>query len=132
MKRFFLFFFCVTFLLVSALAFSQTITVHDGTSPTLDIDWWSDTDFFYANWSSVDWSSAAVTDYKWYHVVLEKKTGSLWTQEQPKDVPALTSTTIPPTEVAFSDLNLIEGEKYRVQVTARHQSPVGGPVFTSG
>jgi len=127
-KRLILFLIGALLFLVSFSAFGQTITVHDGTSPTIDIDWWSDTDFFYANWSSVDWSSAATSDYKWYHVVLQKKTGSIWTQEQPKDVPGLTSTTIPPTVVTFSDLNLIEGERYRIQVTARYQSPVGGPI----
>ncbi len=131
MKRFSAIFLCALLFLFSANAFGQTITVHDGTSATIDVDWWSDTDFFYANWSSVDWSSAS-TDNKWYHVDLQIKSGSTWTVDQERDVPSSSSTAIPPTTVTFSDANLTEGEKYRVRVIARHQSPTGGTVYDIG
>jgi hypothetical protein len=126
-KRLSLLLLCASLLLFSFSVFAQTITVHDGTSPTVDVDWWTDTDFFYANWSSVDWSSAPPTDYKWYHVELQRKIGSTWVKDQQRDLPNLTSTAIPSTtQVTFSDANLILGEKYRVQVFARHEPVTGG------
>lgn len=74
MKRFSLLLVCAILIsLVSFHAFGQTTTVYDGPSTTIDIVWWSDTDFFYANWSSANWSSAPVTDYKLYHVELQRK-----------------------------------------------------------
>jgi hypothetical protein len=131
-KRLSLILLCTFLLLISFSAFGQTITVHDGTSPTVDVDWWTDTDYFRANWSAVDWSSAPVDHYKWYHIDLQKKTGSTWTTGDERQVYGSPNTAIPPTEVTFSDANLILGEKYRVQVSARHQSPTGGEVTEIG
>jgi len=126
-KRFSFLLLCASLLfLVSLNVFGQTLTVHDGTSATVDVDWWTDTDFFYANWASANWSSAPPTDNKWYYVELQRLIGSTWTIDQWRQIPDPETISVPETEVTFSDANLILGDKYRVQVFARHEPASGG------
>jgi len=122
-KRFSLLLFCASFLFFAPLyAFGETIIVHDGTSTTVDVDWWTETKFFSANWSSVDWSAAGIFD-KWYQCVLWDEDGN---EVQPRQVQDILPSATPPTSVTFTDLPLQVGVRYWVEVTAWYQE-AGGP-----
>ncbi len=127
MKRLILFFLSALLLLVSFSAFSQTITVHDGGSRSVDMDYWSDsTDYFDANWSAIDWSPYPASD-KYYTCELQYKPGDDWVPVATVNVPAVATTAEPSTSVRISVAPpLTEGEKYRVAVTAFHRPATGG------
>lgn len=53
----------VFFTLATFPTLSQTITVFDGGSRAVDLDWWVvSTNTFQANWTAVDWSTVALDD----------------------------------------------------------------------
>jgi hypothetical protein len=113
-KRFSLLLLCASLLLVSVGAFAETIVVYDGTSPTTDVDWWTDTDNFSANWSSVDWSIAAGLSKRYQCVLWDEDGNELRTGQ----AVAAPSTAIPPTSITFTDLPLEVGVRYWVEITA--------------
>ncbi|NOY08712.1 MAG: hypothetical protein GXP33_07710 [Spirochaetes bacterium] len=101
-------------------AFSETITVYDGSVTGVDADWWNSGTAFSADWTDdIDWS--AYTDDKWYRYSIEHRLPKGdWVGITNGIVPDNPDNTTPPKSVTVTGLSLLENNNYRIRIDAYH------------